>query len=338
MRDVKLNQFSYGLIRITGKLMQFFGFIGKIFAKTIENNFLLYFAVLVLVFKIIAIIAFIAFPQNIFFADITKIALTNFVNQTRESSGLNRLAESSELGKAARLKAENMVQNRYFSHISPDGMTPWHWISEAGYDYKYAGENLAVGFYDSKEVYNAWLASPSHRQNLLNPNYTEIGTAVLGGFGDGNAVVVVQLFAAPSIHSAEKNSSAINNFSGSISQSPEEARAADGTNSSDGPDYAFLRQEPAPVILGVEKSSAKRDALSEVLNFILYGYDGLTEEIIYGISLVMAGVLVFVSLFNGQLVEKNLILKSVIILILFYAAALLDKEAVALIIPHKLII
>ena len=90
-------------------------------------------------------------PQNIFFADITKSALENFVNQTRQSVGLQPLTENTALDQAAQIKAENMVQDNYFEHTSPSGITPWAWFVQAGYNYKYAGENLAIGFFDSKK-------------------------------------------------------------------------------------------------------------------------------------------------------------------------------------------
>src|SRR6185436_16880757 len=73
---------------------------------------------------------------------------------------------------------------------------PWYWFKQAGYVYKYAGENLAVGFVDSKTVYDAWFNSPSHKANLLNKNYTQVGTAIVSGF-DGNSIVVVQEFGRP---------------------------------------------------------------------------------------------------------------------------------------------
>src|SRR6185436_7850636 len=100
------------------------------------------------------------------------------------------------LNKAAMAKAQDMVKNGYFAHESPQGISPWYWFKQAGYVYKYAGENLAVGFVDSKTVYDAWFNSPSHKANLLNKNYTQVGTAIVSGF-DGNSIVVVQEFGRP---------------------------------------------------------------------------------------------------------------------------------------------
>ena len=162
----------------------------------LQSKILLYFSVCLLISKILLSLVFINFPSNLFFADITKTAFVNMLNETRGSFGLDSLTESQALDEAAQMKADDMVQKQYFSHISPQGLTPWYWFLQSGYEYKYAGENLAIGFYDSKEAFNAWLNSPSHRENMLNKNYKEVGTAVLTGFGPNNAVVVVQLFGA----------------------------------------------------------------------------------------------------------------------------------------------
>lgn len=120
-------------------------------SRFLQSNALLYCVVLLLTLKIVAISISINFPQNIFFADITKSTLENFVNQTRQSLRLQPLSENKKLEQAAQLKAENMIQNQYFSHTSPSGVTPWFWFLKAGYSYRYAGENLAIGFYDSKK-------------------------------------------------------------------------------------------------------------------------------------------------------------------------------------------
>src|SRR3989344_1075380 len=135
--------------------------------KFLQSNALLSLAMLLLVVQILASALPINFISNIFFADLTKVTLENSANQTRQSLGLAPLADSQKLDEAALLKAQNMIQNGYFSHTSPSGLTPWYWFGQVGYNYQFAGENLAVGFYESQEVYNAWMNSPSHRENLL---------------------------------------------------------------------------------------------------------------------------------------------------------------------------
>lgn len=112
-----------------------------------------------------------------------------------DQTGLPPLSENPVLDRAAALKAADMMQKNYFAHTSPDGTDPWHWFKVSGYNYRFAGENLAIGYVDSQEVNQAWLDSPTHRANILNRNYKEIGIAVLqGSFQGAKTTVVVQEF------------------------------------------------------------------------------------------------------------------------------------------------
>jgi hypothetical protein len=128
------------------------------------------------------------------------IALTN---ERRSAAQLQTLAPSSALSKAALRKAEDMARKGYFSHRGPDGKEPWGWIVEAGYRYTRAGENLAVRFTESGQVVEAWMASPSHRANILKPNYSEIGVGMAEGMFQGQpATYVVQYFGTPALNAA----------------------------------------------------------------------------------------------------------------------------------------
>lgn len=119
-------------------------------------------------------------------------------NEQRASAGLKPLAYNEKLADAARRKASNMFSENYWSHNSPSGKSPWTWFKEAGYNYVFAGENLAKDFGDTSRMMNAWMASPTHKENIVNPKYTEIGLAVVPGTLEGKeTVLVVQLFGAP---------------------------------------------------------------------------------------------------------------------------------------------
>lgn len=123
------------------------------------------------------------------------IALTN---TERSQHNAGALTENPLLTQAAQAKAEDMAAKGYFAHVGPDGTEPWVWIKSAGYRYQYAGENLAVKFTDSHEVVSAWMASPTHRANILKPQYTEIGIGIAqGSFRGEPATFVVQYFGAP---------------------------------------------------------------------------------------------------------------------------------------------
>jgi hypothetical protein len=127
-----------------------------------------------------------------------KEEIVSQTNAFREFLGLGDLKENPVLDQAASQKLQNMITNQYFAHTSPTGISPWHWIEVNNYDYTYAGENLAIGFLTAKDTVDAWENSPSHRANLANPNFKEIGTAVAPATIQGNeGFLVVQLFGTP---------------------------------------------------------------------------------------------------------------------------------------------
>ena len=93
-----------------------------------------------------------------------------------------------------------MFQKQYFEHVSPTGVSPDQLVLAAGYNYKVTGENLALGdFKDEKDLVDAWMGSPGHRANILNPEYTEIGVASgLNKFEDRDMTwLSVQEFGSP---------------------------------------------------------------------------------------------------------------------------------------------
>src|SRR3989344_3501585 len=119
-------------------------------------------------------------------------------NTLRQTLGLGGLRESVVLNIAAAQKLQDMIQNQYFAHTSPAGVSPWHWIEVNKYDYSRAGENLAIGFLTAKDTVDAWANSPSHRANLLNADYKEIGIAVAPAkIQNSQGYLVVQLFGTP---------------------------------------------------------------------------------------------------------------------------------------------
>lgn len=132
------------------------------------------------------------------FASVISSVLVDLTNGDRHSNDLSGLTVSPVLEAAAEAKAADMVAKGYFAHTSPEGKDPWYWFEQVGYEYAYAGENLAVDFTDSGDVERAWMNSPLHRDNVLNKNYTEIGIATASGFYQGRPTTfVVQMFGTP---------------------------------------------------------------------------------------------------------------------------------------------
>lgn len=130
--------------------------------------------------------------------DITAQKLFSLTNEERAKASLTPLKENGELSQAAEKKAAHMFQNDYWSHFAPDGTSPWDFIKQSGYQYEFAGENLAKNFLFSKNVIDAWMNSPTHRENIVRKEYSEVGYAIVNGMLNGEeTTLVVQMFAAP---------------------------------------------------------------------------------------------------------------------------------------------
>lgn len=139
-----------------------------------------------------------AYPQILGYASsITPQQIVDITNVKRREQGLSVLRLDAQLSAAAAAKAGDMIARNYWAHVSPIGTQPWFFITQSGYGYRYAGENLARDFNDSQGVVQAWIDSPSHRENLFNTRYQDIGVAVVNGTITGQeTTLVVQMFGA----------------------------------------------------------------------------------------------------------------------------------------------
>jgi cell division septation protein DedD len=159
---------------------------------------------LVMVFELGFLVQiFVIFNKTDFLAAVLPGVLTTLTNQERADNGVAPLKENTLLDQAAQDKANDMAENGYFAHTSPSGLTPWYWFQKVGYNFQYAGENLAVNFFESDQVAEAWMNSPTHRANIVKPEYTEIGIGVAQGYYQGHSTVfVAQLFGTPLVFAA----------------------------------------------------------------------------------------------------------------------------------------
>lgn len=131
-------------------------------------------------------------------ASIQSAFLVDLANEDRVAQRIEALETNPILTEVAQRKANDMAEKGYFAHTSPNGTTPWFWFDQVGYQYLYAGENLAVNFTESVDVHKAWLASPTHRKNIMDGRFSEIGIATAQGFYKGRkATFVVQVFGKP---------------------------------------------------------------------------------------------------------------------------------------------
>ncbi len=140
--------------------------------------------------------------------DIGSNSLVSATNQKRAAVGVGALAYNDKLTKAAQNKANDMATRDYWSHNTPEGTPPWIFITNAGYSYSIAGENLAFGYRitstnpvtDELGVIDGWMASPTHKDNMLNSRFTEVGFGIANSPSYqnlGQQTIVVAMYASP---------------------------------------------------------------------------------------------------------------------------------------------
>src|SRR3990170_3016481 len=128
-------------------------------------------------------------------ANIPPDEVIRLTNEKRAAAGVGALTTNATLSAAAQAKGADMLNKDYWAHISPDGTQPWYFFTSFGYKYRYAGENLARDFSDPASAVEAWMASPSHKENMLSSKYKEVGVAVIEGDMAGvDTTVIVQFF------------------------------------------------------------------------------------------------------------------------------------------------
>ena len=135
---------------------------------------------------IVAAIVIFTSISGAFASEITPENIELLINSERTANGLIPLRIDKSLDQAAKNKSLDMVNRNYFEHYAFD-LAPWDFIISAGYNYLYAGENLAMDFNTAEGTVNAWMKSPAHRDNILNPDYSDMGIGVVkGAYKDNN--------------------------------------------------------------------------------------------------------------------------------------------------------
>ncbi len=158
------------------------------------KSLVVYVLIAVLVKLTVTGFLFFTYPSPAELSAIISANMTNLVNQSRTEAGVEPLKENLLLVEFAKQKGEDMIARDYFAHDTPEGKRPWQWINRGDYDYVYAGENLAMDFTSAEVVHEAFMKSPSHRRNILNPKYKEIGMAVLNGEMNGHPTTLLVEF------------------------------------------------------------------------------------------------------------------------------------------------
>lgn len=143
--------------------------------------------------------------------DVSSSVLLQDTNTARNAYQETALTLDSQLTQAAQAKANDMAQKDYWSHNTPDGKTPWSFITASGYSYNTAGENLAYGFSSAGSIMTAWMNSPEHRANVLDTTYENVGFGIVDVPDyqhKGSETLVVALYASPATKSAIVTASA----------------------------------------------------------------------------------------------------------------------------------
>ncbi len=152
-------------------------------------------------------------------SDIQTVDLLNGTNEERREQNLGDLRINDQLSQAAFLKAQDMFENNYWAHTSPSGVAPWKWFDDTGYNYSVAGENLAKNYPTADATVAAWMDSPTHRENILNDKFVDVGFAVVDGTLEGKATtLVVAYYGAPVTFVAVQGATVPASFAASESQ------------------------------------------------------------------------------------------------------------------------
>jgi hypothetical protein len=311
--------------------------------KFLESRVLIWCLLALFILKLITVPFLIYFPKSALFGDISKIVLIELLNKDRQEAGLQPLKENTTLDKAAFLKAQDMLNKDYFGHQSPEGLSPWHWLKIAGYKYQSAGENLAIGFLDSQEVYQAWLNSPSHRANLLSSSYQEVGTAVLTGDFQGNkTTVVVQFFGKPekivsspkvqtkNIQASKESREEIEK---EVKEAEEEKEVAKEEIKKEEPSLVGFASPTKEVISSLNEIKDK--ATFNFLYFFYSDYYKILQIIIYGfLALIILSLLINIFV-RFDIQHRDLILKALGFIVILVIFILVDKGAILKLIPHQ---
>lgn len=144
------------------------------------------------------------------FNEITPANVLRLMNDYRAEKGLAPLQDDDLLDQAAGDRMRHMEEESFWSHESPDGMSPFRWLERRAYNYRAAGENLAYGFETARMLVQSWMESRGHRANILSPDYEDCGIAIIDGstLGPATGKSIVVMFGRKNVAQAQVAKSA----------------------------------------------------------------------------------------------------------------------------------
>jgi len=160
----------------------------------------------IFVISLLVLMGIFLYPKIAWLAEISNYNILKETNNIRIKNGFSELKENILLNEAAQDKAKAIFKKQIFEHTI-ENIKFSSWIKNTGYEYYLIGENLAIDFDTSQGVIKAWMNSESHKKNILNNNFSEIGIAsVKGVFKNIETTLVVEIFGAPLVKEViEKN-------------------------------------------------------------------------------------------------------------------------------------
>ncbi len=172
--------------------------------------------------------------------NMSSAALLQATNAERIKAGQSDLSSNAQLTSAAQAKANDMAARNYWSHVTPDGVQPWWFVTNAGYDYTATGENLAYGFSTGQATVIGWMNSPGHRANILTSGYQDVGFGVANAAAyqnQGEETIVVALYGTQvqtiATDQAVPQSDVTSSPAGSNQKPPSSAQAVSSLDSMD---------------------------------------------------------------------------------------------------------
>jgi hypothetical protein len=258
-----------------------------------------------------------------FASSITPTQILDQTNKQRAAQGLPALELNSKLSQAALAKGQHMFLEQYWAHTAPDGTQPWKFFKDAGYTYKVAGENLARDFGNTDDMMSAWMASPTHRANIVSERYQEIGIAVIDGTLEGyETTLVVQLFGTPATLAASVDAPA----TAKVSAAPEveEPLLVNQPEDSESP-LETVTIEPGPATELVVPTSLDRQAT-------------IPSPAVLASALVPRGSISVPPLFSPLQITKAFFLAMIMMIVatLMYDSLVIGHRSVMRLVGHNL--
>ncbi len=289
--------------------------------RILETQFFFILLGLLVGIKILTLLSFWSNLGATIFNQVSQDDLYALTNEARVSSGVGKLQVSSRLEAVAQLKLADMFQNNYFAHTSPVGVNPWYWFDKANYDFRLAGENLAMNFMSSNEILNAWLNSESHKKNLLLNDFQETGIAVGSGIiNNQQTVVVVQVFGMPKTPVLAVQAKPISKIMPNIVSKPSLAPQTAPRIKAD----PISLKKTAVVVPQVKSALEEKYFLPEYLSY--FANDSFQKMAI--IFVVMIALILFLKVFVAFRVQfPALIFRAVLLIVLGLAFVLIKNES-----------